>query len=66
MPVGAYTEFYWTVNARSLMNFVSLRAAATAQREIRRYAEAASASSPRRCRSRTRPSSTPAARPRKR
>jgi thymidylate synthase (FAD) len=41
MPVGAYTEFYWTVNARALMNFVSLRAAETAQREIRRYAEAA-------------------------
>ena len=40
MPVGAYTEFFWTVNARSLMNFVSLRAAETAQREIRRYAEA--------------------------
>jgi thymidylate synthase (FAD) len=40
MPVGAYTEFYWTVNARSLMNFISLRAAETAQREIRRYAEA--------------------------
>ncbi|TMM26838.1 MAG: FAD-dependent thymidylate synthase [Actinobacteria bacterium] len=40
MPMGAYTEFYWTVNARSLMNFVSLRAAQTAQREIRRYAEA--------------------------
>jgi thymidylate synthase (FAD) len=40
MPMGAYTEFYWTVNARSLMNFVSLRAADTAQREIRRYAEA--------------------------
>ena len=40
LPVGAYTEFYWTVNARSLMNFVSLRAADTAQREIRRYAEA--------------------------
>jgi thymidylate synthase (FAD) len=40
MPVGAYTEFFWTVNARSLMNFVSLRAADTAQREIRRYAEA--------------------------
>ena len=39
-PVGAYTEFYWTVNARSLMNFVSLRAAETAQREIRRYADA--------------------------
>jgi thymidylate synthase (FAD) len=40
MPVGAYTEFFWTVNARSLMNFVSLRAAETAQREIRRYADA--------------------------
>jgi thymidylate synthase (FAD) len=40
MPVGAYTEFYWTVNARALMNFVSLRSAETAQREIRRYADA--------------------------
>jgi len=40
LPVGAYTEFYWTVNARALMNFLSLRAAETAQREIRRYAEA--------------------------
>ena len=40
LPVGAYTEFYWTVNARALMNFVSLRAAETAQREIRFYAEA--------------------------
>lgn len=40
LPVGAYTEFYWTLNARSLMNFVSLRAAETAQREIRRYAQA--------------------------
>jgi thymidylate synthase (FAD) len=40
IPVGAYTEFFWTINARSLMNFVSLRAAETAQREIRRYADA--------------------------
>lgn len=40
LPVGSYTEFYWTVNARALMNFLSLRAAETAQREIRRYAEA--------------------------
>jgi thymidylate synthase (FAD) len=40
LPVGAYTEFYWTVNARALMNFVSLRASETAQREIRKYAEA--------------------------
>ncbi len=43
IPVGAYTEFYWTVNARALMNFVSLRAHETAQREIRRYAEAVEA-----------------------
>ena len=43
MPVGAYTEFYWTVNARALMNFISLRNAETAQREIRRYAEACEA-----------------------
>jgi thymidylate synthase (FAD) len=40
LPVGAYTEFYWTVNARSLMNFISLRASESAQREIRRYADA--------------------------
>ena len=62
LPVGAYTEFYWTVNARSLMNFVSLRASETAQREIRRYADACERLLRRaRCRSRTRPSSTPAA-----
>jgi thymidylate synthase (FAD) len=40
LQVGADTEFFWTVNARALMNFVSLRAAETAQREIRRYANA--------------------------
>src|SRR3954466_2665372 len=40
LPVGAYTEFYWTVNARALMNFISLRADEPAQRETRRYAEA--------------------------
>jgi thymidylate synthase (FAD) len=40
LPVGSYTEFYWTVNARSLMNFLALRTAETAQREIQRYAEA--------------------------
>ena len=40
LPMGAYTEFFWTVNARALMNFVSLRAAETAQREIRCYADA--------------------------
>lgn len=39
LPVAAYTEFFWTVNARALMNFLSLRNAETAQREIRCYAE---------------------------
>jgi thymidylate synthase (FAD) len=43
LPVGAYTQFYWTVNARSLMNFVSLRNSQFAQLEIRRYAEAVEA-----------------------
>jgi thymidylate synthase (FAD) len=40
MPVGTYTEFYWTVNARSLMNFLSLRLDQNAQFEIREYAQA--------------------------
>ncbi|MFN8188664.1 MAG: FAD-dependent thymidylate synthase [Gaiellales bacterium] len=40
LPMGTFTQFYWTVNARSLMNFISLRNAPTAQYEIRRYAEA--------------------------
>lgn len=40
LPVGTYTEFYWTVNARSLMNFLSLRTHDTAMREIRDYAAA--------------------------
>lgn len=38
IPVGAYTEFYWTVNARSLMNFISLRNSSNAQYEIRKLA----------------------------
>jgi thymidylate synthase (FAD) len=40
LPMGTFTQFYWTVNARSLMNFLSLRNATTAQYEIRCYAEA--------------------------
>lgn len=38
MPVGIYTEFFWTVNFRSLMNFLKLRTDAHAQYEIRQYA----------------------------
>lgn len=40
LPVGAYTQFYWTVNARSLMNFLALRTDPNAQYEIRQYAQA--------------------------
>ena len=40
LPVGLYTEFFWSLNARALMNFLSLRNAETAQREIRMFAQA--------------------------
>jgi len=38
LPLSLYTEFYWTVNARSLMNFLNLRIGNDAQWEIREYA----------------------------
>lgn len=38
LHVNHYSEMYWTVNARSLMNFLSLRNAPTAQWEIQQYA----------------------------
>lgn len=38
LPLAMYTEFYFTANARSLMNFLSLRNAPTALQEIREYA----------------------------
>jgi thymidylate synthase (FAD) len=38
LPVGTYTEFYATTNARALMNFIKLRGDETAQWEIRQYA----------------------------
>lgn len=38
LPVNIYTRFYWTVNARALMNFLKLRNAPDAQWEIRQYA----------------------------
>ena len=40
LPVNLYTEFYWTINARSFMNFIGLRADTHAQWEIQQYAEA--------------------------
>ena len=39
LPVGGYTEFYASTNARALMNFITLRSAENAQYEIRQYAK---------------------------
>ena len=38
LPLNLYTQFYWTVNCRSLMNFISLRADEHAQWEMQQYA----------------------------
>lgn len=40
LPIGIYTNFYWTVNGSSLMNFLYLRLDKHAQYEIRLYAQA--------------------------
>jgi thymidylate synthase (FAD) len=40
LPLSIYTLYYWTVNARSLMNFLKLRLDKGAQAEIREYAKA--------------------------
>ena len=37
LPLATYTEFYWTVNARSLFNFIKLRTSPDAQAEIQSY-----------------------------
>ena len=40
LPVAQYTQFHWSVNARSLLNFLELRLDDHAQYEIRVYADA--------------------------
>jgi thymidylate synthase (FAD) len=40
LPQNMYTEMRWTVNARSLMNYITLRNDINAQQEIRQYAQA--------------------------
>lgn len=40
LPVNIYTRFWFTINARSLMNFLMLRNAPGAQWEIQQYAKA--------------------------
>jgi thymidylate synthase (FAD) len=39
LPVNIYSQMYWTVNARSLMNFLSLRNSEHAMFEIAEYAQ---------------------------
>jgi thymidylate synthase (FAD) len=41
MPVATYSDLYWTVNFRALMNFFRLRCDSHAQYEIRQYAAVA-------------------------
>lgn len=41
LPVGIYTQMYWSCNPRSLMHFLGLRNAKTAMKEIRDLAAAA-------------------------
>lgn len=38
LPVGLYTQIYWTISARNLMHFIELRADTHAQWEIQQYA----------------------------
>jgi len=40
LPVNFYTQWYWKIDLQNLMHFLSLRADAHAQYEIRVYAEA--------------------------
>ncbi len=40
LPMSTYTQWYWTVNVRSLINFLNLRTDKHAQYEIREYANA--------------------------
>ena len=39
LPVNYYTQFYWKIDLRNLLHFLSLRADAHAQYEIRAYAD---------------------------
>lgn len=40
LPTSLYTEFYWKIDLRNLLNFLALRLDWHAQQEIRDYAEA--------------------------
>ncbi|MFC1763927.1 FAD-dependent thymidylate synthase [Planctomycetota bacterium] len=40
LPLGIYTEFYWTASLQAVVNFIELRQHSGAQYEIRVYADA--------------------------
>jgi thymidylate synthase (FAD) len=40
LPVNVYTQWYWKIDLHNLLHFISLRADAHAQSEIRAYAQA--------------------------
>tara|TARA_Y100001963_G_C6738514_1_gene427652 strand:+ start:445 stop:1263 length:819 start_codon:yes stop_codon:yes gene_type:complete len=40
LPLNMYTEFYWCIDLHNLMNFIKLRSAFNAQREIKEYSDA--------------------------
>ena len=39
LPVNMYTEFYWCIDLHNLLNFIRLRSAENAQREIKEYSD---------------------------
>lgn len=43
LPTNLYTEWFWTLNIRSLMHFIGLRSDGHAQWEMRQYSHAAAA-----------------------
>jgi len=43
LPMGLYTEFYWTASPQALHHFVSLRTAKDAQGLMQKYASAVNA-----------------------
>ena len=39
LPLNLYTEFYWCIDLHNLLNFIKLRSADNAQREIKEYSD---------------------------
>ena len=39
LPLNLYTEFYWCIDLHNLLNFIKLRSADNAQKEIKEYSD---------------------------